>query len=681
MIRLYECHLTVARGVGTEGVTALCHAAAQGHEEVVRQLLRHGASLEVADARGQTPLLWSVTQGHERVVQLLLRHGAKPDAATTAGNTAFHLACKVVCKNVFNPEGMALLKAIADAGVDIAKKNLNGFTGADFLAGAGAHGAQWLSQLDRLLQPTAKGTADASAFPATTALATRGAALPWIAELQSVVAPAQACEPVSRLAAGTIAQATPAGDPPIHVLLSYRTDELSSFANKLRRALNNCGIGQTTMPEIRNHEDNSAQSVDGRTVRGWVKGIGELLYSSKKPAPSMTVAITGTSAVAKAGTKVATWGSPTEHQLTQLDTTIRRLWGGLEDWALLRVLNYAAHEAATIRSRTSVTMVADEAATELVLRQLNQATAADPDIKHPSEGAAKLAIQFRKMLEGVSEVALLDHVGPCITAAEQRLSTSGVEGDSDAEAVRVASQVLLESLDARDAERAAVRKRRRQVQAWTRPSTSVNPSTAEKTAAIAAIGGVGGKAASESRPEITAEQARERKLFKKRQELQHAQEVGPFQAAAVSLQAAARGWMVRCCGGNATMPFDWQRYSAVCSVDAVVAIISRTFGMGDAAQCAAYGTVTQLPLLPSFTLGLQARPISIHLKLWLTTVCMMQVWNECRRRCRECGVAAVCEDLKATCFTCAALQQQAASSPVVATLATYRPHAFCSCTR
>ena len=38
---------------GTEGVTALCHACAQGHEEVVRTLLRHGADASIVDRSGK----------------------------------------------------------------------------------------------------------------------------------------------------------------------------------------------------------------------------------------------------------------------------------------------------------------------------------------------------------------------------------------------------------------------------------------------------------------------------------------------------------------------------------------------------------------------------------------------------------------------------------------------------
>ena len=566
---------------GAEGVTALSHAAAQGHEDVVRQLLRYGASLEVADARGQTPLLWAVTQGHARVVQLLIRHGAKPNAATTAGNNAFHLACKVVCKNVFNPEGMALLKVITDAGVDPAQKNHNGFTGAEFLAGAGAHGAQWLAQLDRLLQPIDPTSATATRTGATTATSARGVPLPWVTELERVVRAPPARELSSR---GNNSIAQDAQHDPvaaISVLLSYRTDELSSFGSKLRRALQNSGFVATTVSDNRDRNANRAVGVDGRTALGWVKGIGELLYSLETAAGAMAVASAAAHG-AGTGIKLVAGATTAEHSAARFSTTITRVWGGLEERGLLRILNCAAHQAAAIRSRTIVTMVADAAATELVLRQINRLTPADPDTNKGR--AAALAILFKRMLAGVSEVALLDHVGPCITAAEQRLFTSGVESDSDAEAVQVASEALVESLDARDAERTAVRKRRRDVQVWTSANVGTIPSTAEKIAAIAAIGGVGGQAPAED----TAQQAREKKLVEKRQGLQHAHHMAPLHAAAVLLQAAARGWIVRSCGSNAPMPFDWHSYHAVCSVDAVVAVVSRTFGMGDAAQCAAY---------------------------------------------------------------------------------------------
>eukprot|EP01046_Picozoa_sp_COSAG06_P015742 COSAG06_NODE_1019_length_11057_cov_5.386293_2_plen_313_part_00 len=300
-----------------------------------------------------------------------------------------------------------------------------------------------------------------------------------------------------------------------------------------------------------------------------------------------------------------------------------------------RVLNCAAQQALAHRSRTAATMVADAAATELLLRQLNHAahtaahtvadTAAKSDARSSREDAKQLAARFQQMLAGVSEAALVDHIGPCITAAEQRLATTGVERDSDAEAVQVASEALVAALDLRDAERVAVRRRWREIQAWSAPipaATTTTASTADKAAAIAAIGGVGVGAGLQTVTEVegsgepTAEQVRERKQQEKKQALQLAKHVAPFQAAAVCLQARVRGWLVRSCGGNAPMPMDWHAFAAgekcppvcpnflvknddilrqaqdkrkehpqkrallytVCSADAVIALISRTFG-------------------------------------------------------------------------------------------------------
>lgn len=573
---------------GTEGVTALCHAAAQGHEDVVRLLLRYGASLEVADARGQTPLLWAVTQGHEHVAQLLLRHGAKPEAATTAGNTAFHLACKVVCKNVFNPKGMALIKAIVDAGVDTSKQNSNGFTGTEFLAGAGAHGVQWLAQLQRLLQP-AETSAAATATIDATPSDVRGAGLPWIAELEGIIADPPARDR-SFGEAESVSRATAQCDTPINALLSYRTDELSTFASKLRRALQSVGIHVTVAAENCDPMT-TTPGVNGRTVLGWVQGIGELLCSIKATAAAPSKNVAAVSDVDRIGSGPPWPASTSEHHvaIARAETTIRRVWSGLEQSALLRVLNCAARQAAASRSRTNATMVADAAATELLVRQLNH-SGIEGDVSSTSSElgiTTCLALRLRKMFAGVSEVALLDHVGPCITAAEQRLSTSGVQGDSETEAVQVAGEMLVQSLDARDAERAVVRKRWREMQVLTIPVSPAIPFPAEQAAAVAAIGGVGGTAATEHSTRPTAEELRETRQLQKQQELQHAQYVSPMEVAAVSLQAATRGWLVRSCGGKAPMPFDWHMYSAVCSADAVVAVISRTFAMGDAAQCAA----------------------------------------------------------------------------------------------
>ncbi|KAK2813177.1 hypothetical protein FQN50_000855 [Emmonsiellopsis sp. PD_5] len=68
------------RGKGTMGFTALALAARNGHVDVVRLLLNHGARADALSSENQTPL-WIVTsrgRGRRRaeVVELLLQRGA-----------------------------------------------------------------------------------------------------------------------------------------------------------------------------------------------------------------------------------------------------------------------------------------------------------------------------------------------------------------------------------------------------------------------------------------------------------------------------------------------------------------------------------------------------------------------------------------------------------------------------
>ena len=61
------------------GRSALYIASREGHAEVVRLLLRAGASPDVARSDGVTPLLGAAHQGHTTVVRLLLQAGADPN--------------------------------------------------------------------------------------------------------------------------------------------------------------------------------------------------------------------------------------------------------------------------------------------------------------------------------------------------------------------------------------------------------------------------------------------------------------------------------------------------------------------------------------------------------------------------------------------------------------------------
>jgi ankyrin repeat protein len=60
------------------GLPALLVAAENGHENVVRFLLEHGANIELKVE--DTPLLMACIKGHDSIAKLLLDHGANPNA-------------------------------------------------------------------------------------------------------------------------------------------------------------------------------------------------------------------------------------------------------------------------------------------------------------------------------------------------------------------------------------------------------------------------------------------------------------------------------------------------------------------------------------------------------------------------------------------------------------------------
>ena len=62
------------------GQTALSLAATQGHEAVVKLLLKKGAEVEAKDQNSRTALLQAASQGNEAVVTLLLEKGAEIEA-------------------------------------------------------------------------------------------------------------------------------------------------------------------------------------------------------------------------------------------------------------------------------------------------------------------------------------------------------------------------------------------------------------------------------------------------------------------------------------------------------------------------------------------------------------------------------------------------------------------------
>ena len=72
------------------GMTALLHAARQGHAEAVATLLRGGADIEQRSADGTPPLLIATINGHFDLARRLLELGADPNGASDAGATPLY---------------------------------------------------------------------------------------------------------------------------------------------------------------------------------------------------------------------------------------------------------------------------------------------------------------------------------------------------------------------------------------------------------------------------------------------------------------------------------------------------------------------------------------------------------------------------------------------------------------
>lgn len=72
--------------------SALWEAAFQGHQEMVRLLLQHGAFVNVCNDRGTTPLMWACGRGHTAIVELLLDAGADLSIHDKDGRTAIDWA-------------------------------------------------------------------------------------------------------------------------------------------------------------------------------------------------------------------------------------------------------------------------------------------------------------------------------------------------------------------------------------------------------------------------------------------------------------------------------------------------------------------------------------------------------------------------------------------------------------
>jgi len=99
-------------------------AAANGHEQLVRQLLMRGAALDKPNAMGWTPLLHAARYGHIHVASRLLQNQADINARTKLGANAIMLAAR--------GGHLPTCKCLVEAGIDLCPSTGVGSTACEF---------------------------------------------------------------------------------------------------------------------------------------------------------------------------------------------------------------------------------------------------------------------------------------------------------------------------------------------------------------------------------------------------------------------------------------------------------------------------------------------------------------------------------------------------------------------
>lgn len=134
-VELLLQHIDVNARDLRDGRTAVSVAAEVGDVEIMKLLVKHGASVNIRQyslskrslgselneqpmmVSGRFPIWWAVTKRQSAVVKLLLEYGASPNARTTAGRTVIQEAC---CVN--DPTSLRML---LEAGADVDASNLS----------------------------------------------------------------------------------------------------------------------------------------------------------------------------------------------------------------------------------------------------------------------------------------------------------------------------------------------------------------------------------------------------------------------------------------------------------------------------------------------------------------------------------------------------------------------------
>ncbi|KAL4224965.1 spermatogenesis [Mactra antiquata] len=122
---LLELDNELVKSKDNDGYTALHRASYNGHTDMVKFLLQHGASINARTNDGWQALHSASRWNQDSIVSVLLQHGADVNAQTNSGQTALHIAssdrdCKQCLQLLLN-----------DDKVDVDLKNNLGETAYD----------------------------------------------------------------------------------------------------------------------------------------------------------------------------------------------------------------------------------------------------------------------------------------------------------------------------------------------------------------------------------------------------------------------------------------------------------------------------------------------------------------------------------------------------------------------
>ena len=77
----------------SDGNLGIHLSAVKGHEKVVAEFLRKGQDVNIRSGQfNSSPLMWAAQEGHTNVIRLLLDHGAQIDLHNEGGETALTIA-------------------------------------------------------------------------------------------------------------------------------------------------------------------------------------------------------------------------------------------------------------------------------------------------------------------------------------------------------------------------------------------------------------------------------------------------------------------------------------------------------------------------------------------------------------------------------------------------------------